>query len=288
MAVLFCYNELTLYLASFSQGKSTVKLGFIGTGKISKAVVEGLCCSGMEGLSIGLSPRNEQTSQTLARTYANVERCTSNQQVLDQSEMICLAVRPDCARKVLNGLAFREDHTVVSFVPFLVKADLEQDVAPARQICRAIPLPTVAQHRCPIPLLNANDMVTTLFDAIGQPLRVEDEHQLHILWTLTGLISPFYDLLRQWSAWSTGHGVDQDLANAFIADMVEALSSCSRQHSPIRFDRLSEHAATPGGMNEQAAREIMAAGSHKAYQETLERLWRRFPKTGGSPASKTR
>jgi len=255
-----------------------VKLGFIGTGKISKAVVEGLCNSDLEGLSIRLSPRNEQTSRTLAQTFANVERCSSNQQVLDQSGIICLAVRPDDARKVLEELSFREDHTVVSLVPFLVQADLAQCVAPARQVCRAIPLPTVVHHQCPIPILNANDMVTTLFNAIGQPLRVEDEHQLHILWALTGLISPFYDLLRQWSAWSAGQGVGQNLANTFIADMVQALSFCARQHSPIRFDRLSQHAATPGGMNEQAAREIMAAGSHAAYQEILDRLLERFPK----------
>ena len=193
-----------------------MKLGFIGTGKISMAVVEGLCHSDLEGLSIRLSPRNEQTSRTLAQTYANVDRCPSNQQVLDQSDIICLAVRPDDARNVLKELVFREDHTVVSFVPFLVKADLAQAVAPARQVCRAIPLPTVVHHQCPIPILNATDKVTTLFNAIGQPLRVEDEHQLHVLWTLTGLISPFYDLLRQWSVWSMGQGVGENLANAFI------------------------------------------------------------------------
>jgi len=255
-----------------------VKLGFIGTGKISKAMVEGLCSSGLEGLSIRLSPRNEQISRTLAQTFGNVERCSSNQQVLDQSGIICLAVRPDDARKVLEELAFREDHTVVSLVPFLVQTDLAQCAAPARQVCRAIPLPTVVHHQCPIPILNADDMVTTLFKAIGQPLRVEDEHQLHILWALTGLISPFYDLLRQWSVWSVGQGAAQDLANAFIADMVQALSFCARQHSPIRFGRLSQHAATPGGMNEQAAREIMAAGSHTEYQEALDRLLGRFPK----------
>ena len=258
-----------------------MKLGFIGTGKISMAVVEGLCHSRLEGLSISVSPRGVQTSRTLAQTYANVERCLSNQQVLDQSDIVCLAVRPDDARAVLQELVFREDHTVVSFVPFLVKADLAQGVAPARQVCRAIPLPTVVHHRCPIPILNANDMVTTLFDAIGQPLRVDDEQQLHILWTLTGLISPFYDLLREWSGWSTERGVDQNLANDFIADMVLALSHGARQQSPVRFDDLSQHAATPGGMNEQAAREIMAAGSHTAYQETLDRLLRRFPKTSG-------
>ena len=124
-------------------------------------------------------------------------------------------------------------------------------------------------------------MVITLFNSVGQPLRVEDENQLHILLTLTGLISPLYDLLGQWSAWSMARGVCQNLANEFIADMVQALSFSARQHCPIRFDNLSHHAATPKGMNEQAAKEISADGSHMAYQKALDRLLMRFPKAGG-------
>jgi pyrroline-5-carboxylate reductase len=254
-----------------------MKIGFIGTGKISSAVVEGLCRSDLENLLIRLSPRNEQISKTLAQRYANVERCASNQQVLDESDVVCLALRPNDAQQALQELVFREDHTVVSFVPFLLKADLAEKLAPARQVCRAIPLPTVVHHQCPIPILNANDTVFSLFDAIGQVLRVEDETQLHVLWTLTGLISPFYDLLGQWSVWSKAQGADQTLANAFIADMVQALSFSAQQQRPIRFEGLSHHAATPGGMNEQAAREISAAGSHAAYQEALDRLLMRFP-----------
>ena len=76
-------------------------------------------------------------------------------------------------------------------------------------------------------------------------------------------------------------GVGQNLANAFIADMVQALSFSAQQHCPIRFNDLSHHAATPGGMNEQAAQEISAEGSHMAYPKALDRLLMRFPKAGG-------
>jgi len=257
-----------------------MKLGFIGTGKISSAVVEGLCSSDLENLLIRLSPRNEQASMALTRAYANCERCASNQQVLDQSDLVCLALRPDHAQTVLQELVFREDHTVISFIPFLLMADLERITGPAQQVCRAIPLPTVVRHQCPIPILNANDQVMTLFNTIGQTLRVDDEQQLHVLWTLTGLISPFFDLLGQWSAWSVAQGVDQTLANAFIADMVQALSFSAQQHCPIRFDELSHHAATPQGMNEQAAKEVGADGSHVAYAKALDRLLMRFPQMG--------
>ncbi|MCH7225383.1 NAD(P)-binding domain-containing protein [Haloferula sp. A504] len=259
-----------------------MKIGFIGTGKISAAVVEGLCRSRLEGLSIRVSPRNERTSAELARSHAAVRRCGDNQQVLDESDIVCLAVRPKDARRVLRELVFREDHRVVSFVTFLPLEDLASEAAPARNACRAIPLPTVAHRRCPIPLLNADDRVLEMFEAIGQPLRVEDEEQLHVLWALTGLISPLYDLLGQWSGWSTARGVGPDLTNRYVAEMVEALAFAARQQSPVRFDHLSEHAATPGGMNEQAAREIADSGSHAAWPEVLDHLLARFSEAEGA------
>jgi pyrroline-5-carboxylate reductase len=89
--------------------------------------------------------------------------------VLDESDIVCLAVRPKDAWRVLRELVFREDHRVVSFVTLLPLEDLERGAAPAREVCRAIPLPSVAHRRCPIPLLHADDRVLEMFEAIGHP-----------------------------------------------------------------------------------------------------------------------
>ena len=42
----------------------------------------------------------------------------SNQEVLDESEWIVLGTppRPDVTKRVLEGITFREDHTVLSFI----------------------------------------------------------------------------------------------------------------------------------------------------------------------------
>ncbi len=257
-----------------------MKLGFVGTGKISSAVVEGLCSAHIEGLEIKLSPRGEIVTQALAQAHAQVERCQSNQQVLDESEVVVLAVRPDDAMGVVAGLKFRADHEVISFVPFLLQADLERAAAPARHCCRAIPLPTVVHHQCPTTILHPNQTALDLFGAIGQPLLVDNESQLHTLWTLTGLISPLYDWMDGLSQWSVGQGVTEELSRRFVVDMVQALAYAAQQSDPLDFQALSHHAATPGGMNEQAASEIANQGSHKAYALVLDRLLERFPNLG--------
>jgi pyrroline-5-carboxylate reductase len=254
-----------------------MKLGFIGTGKITSAVVEGLCSSGIDGLSIALSPRNEATSRRLAQRFSHVQRMQDNQQVLDHANIVCVAVRPNQAADVLSQLHFREDHVVVSFVTFLTCDQLARAVAPARQACRAIPLPSVAHHTCPIPVFPAIGPVMNLFSAIGQPLAVDHETELHALWTLTGLISPFYDLLGTLSDWAVSHGARSETAGQFTADLFQSLAHAARQSSPIAFDALAHHAATPQGMNEQAAQEIRQSGAHQAYQQACDRLIQRFP-----------
>jgi pyrroline-5-carboxylate reductase len=254
-----------------------MKLGFLGTGKITSAVVEGLCTSNMQAASIALSPRNETTSKRLAEQFSNVERMESNQQVVDHADIVCVAVRPNHAVDVLSQLRFRDTHTVVSFVSFMTTPELARAVEPARHSCRAIPLPSVINHTCPIPVFPGIGIVMDLFSHIGQPLTVDNETQLHALWTLTGLISPFYTLLGELSDWAVSQGVQPQTASQFTADLFQSLSQAAQQSSPIQFNDLAHHAATPKGMNEQADREISESHAHRAYTQTCDRLLERFP-----------
>jgi pyrroline-5-carboxylate reductase len=253
-----------------------MKLGFIGTGKIAAAVIEGFCTANIDALAIYLSPRNEAASKQLAAKYACVTRMETNQQVLDQATIIFIAVRPSIVETVLQELQFRTDHTVVSFVPFLKYAALTNAIAPAATACRAIPLPSIAAHQCPVPIYPPTVAITTLFSHIGQPLEVHDEQQLHTLWTLTGLISPYYDMLLALSNWTVENGVPATTANAYLANMFQALSYMAQHADPIDFKALASHAATPQGMNEQAAKEITASGAHHQYVKAAIHLLERF------------
>ena len=251
-------------------------IGFIGIGKIAAAIIEGLCTSDAPDLSIYLSPRNEELSKALAARFPRVTRLAGNQAVVDASEIVIIAVRPPVAVEVLGALRFRADHRVVSLVALLKYAPLRELVQPAAVVCRAIPLPTVAQHNCPIPLFGADAAITNLFGWLGQPLPVDDEGQLHALWALTGLITPFYALLTELGEWMMAHGVERDTANAYVASMFQSLSSMAQHSAPIDFSLLAGHAATPGGLNEQAGKEIAAAGAHAAWTAAAERLLERF------------
>lgn len=252
-------------------------IGFIGIGKIASAVIEGLCTPGLKNTVLRLSPRNEHNSIYLAGKYDNVERMDSNQDVLDHSDIIFLALRPPQAAETLSGLTFREDHQVVSLIPLLRLSDIAAMVLPASNICRAIPLPPVVNHNCPIPIFNADQTIVDIFNHIGQTFSVINEDQLHAIWTLTCLITPYYDLLNELSMWTIDHGVDKVVANQYIANLFHSLSYTARIADPVDFSDLARNAATPNGMNEQAGIKIRKMGAHQAYREVADLIFGRFP-----------
>jgi pyrroline-5-carboxylate reductase len=254
-----------------------MKVGIIGIGNIAAALVEGFSVSdGADELELFLSPRNEARSTALAAQYPLVTRLESNQAVVDRSEIVIISVRPPVAAEVLNALRFRPDHIVVSLVALLRYDDLVSLVAPAFAASRAIPMPAVARHNCPIALFRPAPVVERLFGRVGAPLIVTDEGQLHALWTLTGLITPFYDLLAGLSGWAIDHGVAPLTANAYTAHLYQSLAALAQEDPAAGFPAFAHHAATPGGLNEQAGREIREAGAHRAWIDAADRLLVRF------------
>ena len=127
-------------------------IGFIGCGTISSAIVTGLCTllPADRPSKIVLSPRNSEKAAALASQFPNIVTVAStNQEVVNLSDVVFLAVIPQIAKKVLSTLTFQKKHTIISVISALSINDLVPLVqpVPSTQICRAIPLPAVAVHK---------------------------------------------------------------------------------------------------------------------------------------------
>jgi pyrroline-5-carboxylate reductase len=255
-----------------------MRIGFIGIGKISSSVVESICTSGLNNYEIFLSPRNQDKSKELAAQFERVSRADSNQEVLDRSDIVFIALRPPIYKDVISDLYFREDHIVVSLIPFSFYSDILKLITPAKNLSRATPLPTVITHTCPIPVYKPNPTVWRILQHIGQPFEIPTEEELHTIWTLTCLISPYYDLLDSLTRWAADNYVEKEVASKYIADMFHTLSNAAHLQEKPDFNELSQHAATPGGLNERTAKEIEKSGAHEAYvnaAQTIRALFKR-------------
>jgi len=253
----------------------TVGLGFLGTGNITSAVVEGFCTSG-SACRILVSPRNEQKSRSLAERFPQVRRAASNQELLDQSDIILLALRPGVAPSVLETLKFRPEHTVLSFIPVIPRQTLAALVQPAQRVFKVLPLPYVAKHIGLVPFFPADPAVASCLRALGEPMPLHDERELHLLWAITGLISPFYALMETIQSWCVAGGADPETSKRYTASMYSSLAALAENKPGVGFQTLAQEAATPGGLNEMSLSMIGEGTTFPDLRRALDAILQRF------------
>jgi len=260
-----------------------MQLGFIGTGAIATALAEGLCAAGISGLHILVSPRNAARAARLAARFSQVEIAENNQAVIQGSEVVFLALRPQAAVPVLRGLQFFSERKIISLIAVTPLAVLKDVTAPARQVCRAVPLLSVAQHQGPIAVYPDHAYAGDILSRVGRLFPVSDEKSLELLWALTALISPYYALLETAANWAAAAGIDAQTARDYTAAMFLALSQAAANASGKNFSNLVNEAATPGGLNAQALKLIRSRGAYKAFQTALDSIADRLGVRPGEP-----
>jgi pyrroline-5-carboxylate reductase len=249
-----------------------MRLGFIGTGRITTALVEGFCTHRDLQPTILVSPRNAEKASRLSLQFSQVEVAADNQDVVNRSDFVFLALLPPMASSILSELRFRADQTVVSVIALRRIQEVRELVRPAGRVFRAVPLPSVAMHQGPILYYPDDREVKDLFSSLGSPVPVSSERDLTVLWGVTALGAPFYALLEEILQWSIASGVERKTAQRYISTMFSALSAMASETSDLGFSGLITEAATPGGLNEQALAEIRGQGGFGAFLDALDSI----------------
>ena len=83
-------------------------LGFLGTGRISSSVIEGIFKSKLKIKKIYISPRNKTIAKKLNKRFKKVTISKNNQQLIDKSDWVFLAVTPKVGDKILKKLNFEK------------------------------------------------------------------------------------------------------------------------------------------------------------------------------------
>ena len=103
-----------------------MKLGFIGTGKITSSVITGICNSSIKYNRIFVSSRNNKISKNLKKRFKKISIEKNNQKIIDSCSWIFLAVTPTVGKKILKDLKFRSNQTVISFISTITIPQLKK------------------------------------------------------------------------------------------------------------------------------------------------------------------
>jgi pyrroline-5-carboxylate reductase len=249
-------------------------IGFVGSGTITRAVVKGLLHVGAPFDQIHLSPRNADIASELAGLDGRISVCRTNQEVLDASDVICLAVVPQIAGEVLQALRFDSRHYVVSFIAAVSLADLGKMVGKVRAIVRTIPLPPVAAGKGSTAICPPDELTRQLFAYLGTSVEVEDESKFNALSAITATMASFYAVLENQAQWLVNQGMEYSSARAFLAGYSMGLAHETTQ-SDKPFSVLVRESMTAGGLNEQLHGELSEKGVYSHYSDALENVRKR-------------
>ncbi|WP_434721886.1 pyrroline-5-carboxylate reductase [Mesorhizobium sp. RIZ17] len=253
-----------------------MKLGFVGTGTLSSAIVAGLKSLPGETTPVVVSPRNEVIAAELAARYPDVRIAADNQAVLDQCDTVMLAVRPQIAREVLKALRFRPDHHVVSLIATISREEIAGLVAPAAHVGKALPMPMIARLQGATIICPPDPIVAPLFGRLSDVIEVEDQGEFDALSVVTATYASYFKYLDTIHTWVRSRGVADDKSRAYIASIYKALANAPDTAPGQDFMRLSQDYATRGGINEQVLRELTEHGTFETFAEILDRVHQRI------------
>ena len=157
-------------------------------------------------------------------------------------------------------------------------ARLKKDINVKAQIVRAIPLPPISLKKGPVPICPPNRKVKEFFNHLGTTVEIKNEKSSINFWSTSGMMAPFYELLRVMTDWLVKRGVKRNNAQKYITSLFLALSEDAVVNSKLNLKYLVKESQTPKGLNEQGVRELTKAKFYKSIEKTLNSIHKRLSK----------
>jgi len=255
-----------------------MKIGFIGTGQITKAVVIGILGSRLKINKIYLSERNRKISKNLKSKSKKITIIKNNQEIINKSNWIFLAVTPTVGKKILHKYYFKSNQTIVSFISTIKMKQLKKIIKVKANIVRAIPLPPISLRKGPVPIFPPNKKVKIFFNHLGTTVEINKENSSLNFWSTSGMMAPFYELLSSMSNWLVKRGIKKNDAQKYITSLFVALSEDAVFKSKKDLKYLVKESQTPRGLNEQGVKELKKAGFYRSIEKTLNSILKRLNK----------
>ena len=255
-----------------------MKLGFIGTGKIASAVINGVCSSKIPFNRIYISPRNKLIAQQLKKKFKKISIAKNNQEIVNKCEWVFLSITPNVGNRIIKNLQFKSSQTIISFISTIKLNQLKKAIKVKAKIVRAIPLPPISLKKGPVPIFPPNKKVKNFFNNIGTTIEIKSERSSISFWTTSGMMASFYELLNVMTNWLIKKGVKRNNAQKYITSLFLALSEDAFANSKKDLKNLVKDSQTPKGLNEQGLKELSKSGFYKKLEKTLNSIHKRLDK----------
>lgn len=197
-----------------NKSASSQILGILGVGYFASYFIAGLRKGGFQG-EIILSPRNAKTSQKLAQDHA-CSIAKTNQEVIDQSDLILLSVKPEHLNALLTDLAFHADQIVISAIAGVSMEKHRRSGKLPETLIRMIPVCCIEAGEGVVPMFPANKIVENLANFAGAPVVFDSEDEFDLSLVASCMNGWLYEFFGSMAQWLEEKGLPPETARALI------------------------------------------------------------------------
>lgn len=231
-----------------------MKIGFIGVGAMAKAIIKGLIASkNIAAAEINVHSAHETNYIPFAKQNG-VVACNSNQALVEQSEVVVLAVAPEQAEPVLQEVRAQLNNKIlISIVGGMSINRLEELSDYNLPILRALPNINV-EVLAGMTALAANDQLQSadrkelgaLFQSLGE-ISWQPEKAFGIFSALAGSSPAYVDFfIDSLSRVGVKYGLSKAAATKIAAQAVQGSAQMVLQDKQTPFE-LIDQVSSPGG-----------------------------------------
>ena len=236
---------------------SNNRIGFIGGGNMTRAIVGGLLADGFAARQIFIADPNNVQRNTLRDDFPGITVAADNGQLATQSDCLVLAVKPQVLRDVCLALAPGVQSRQLLFVSIAAgvrSSDIDAWLGGDQAIVRAMPNQPALLRRG-ISGVFANErsseeqraMAISVLSAVGPVIAVEREAEIDAVTAVSGSGPAYFFLLIDMLA-STGAelGLDESAARQ-LAIQTAVGAAALADHTDDSMEELIARVRSPGG-----------------------------------------
>lgn len=265
----------------------TKTIGFIGGGNMATSLISGLIASGHSPQQIWVSDTAPATLQAHA-DQLHVNTTASNETVINEVEVVVLAVKPQILRDVALQIApslKQKNVLVVSIAAGISQQSLSKWLGSEIAIVRCMPnTPALVQTGATALHANANvddeqkDLAENILRAVGLALWVNDESQLDAVTAVSGSGPAYFFLLMEaMEKAALELGLEERSARLLIQQTALGAAKIALESSESPA-QLRARVTSPGGTTQQAIEtfvqngfvELVAKALHAAKDRSIE------------------
>jgi pyrroline-5-carboxylate reductase len=271
----------------------TKRLGFLGAGNMSGALIKGLLHAGLQPERILASDVKPERLEQLHAIH-HIRTTSDNHALVRQSDVVVLAVKPQVIDRVLTEISadVSGDQLVVSVAAGVPVEGLESRLPPKSRIVRAMPN-TPATVQCGATAIaggahaRADDLrvARELFEAVGRVV-VLDEGQLDAVTGLSGS-GPAYVMviIEALADGGVKVGLHRDTALLLAAQTVFG-SARLLLETGEHPGRLKDMVTSPGGTAIAGLHTLESGGLRRTLIDAVETASRRASELGAEMTAK--